>query len=98
MSYQVDNLCFTSKESALSYMAASMHGVDSAGVPYSARSDGAQIIVESASFTNSFTPNIEDCQLITASDAAVYCSGIVLCFVIAFCYRLLRVQIHDSGE
>lgn len=99
MSYQVGTQCFSSSDSALQFMAASMSGgsVGSDGTPISFYSyvDGASIVtVSSLGYSSSITPVLPDCQLIDISDAAIYSWSVFAVLAVVWKFRALITALH----
>lgn len=105
MSYQVGSQCFSTADSALQVMAASMFGSsvlsDGSPVSFSSYVDGTSIVtVNSFGASISVTPSLPDCQLISASDAGFYSWAVFAVLAVVWKFRALvsALHINRSGD
>ena len=98
--YQVDGVCYYSRSSALSAMAASMFG---SGVDSSARVYQFSTIVSGDSLVTTtslgqsveVSPVLQPCQLIDWQDAALLSSGVIVAIISALAVTILRRGVHE---
>ena len=103
MSYQVNDECFASPESALSVLASRMYGagIDSAGNPVSYYTvvDGSSLktITSTGAYTL-VTPSLQSCQLLDWPQASAISLTVGMIWACAFGYAILRRQLHSAGD
>lgn len=100
MSFQVGSQCFDSADSALAYMAASMYGAGSnngATTSYYSYVDGSSIVTINNEFqTTVIHPVLQNCQLITITDAGIFSWSVFAILAIAWKFRIIGTAVHAN--
>lgn len=103
MSFQYKGVCYNTPESTLAAMAADMSGVgtDQNGnpTPYFTQVEGSSLkTISSTGTVVVSTPQLVNCQMITAYQAGAICIAIGAVWAIAWAYRTLASSIHVGGD